>query len=616
MISQQELLSTTHIILGEDVFEETKQWYEETMRSNARYIVYVVRRCYMLALIMEHITGQKMMDSEEREFLTDASFFLRCNELAEYYRIYNQFPKILLCDDILIHGRNINHFLKSLEEQLCSLLPEYEQSEIQVALVAATKIHVYVRAEEPLLLLGRYELSLNYIRKEAPSFWRRVSSNISTLILRADLANACYVFSESLPKEVYCRIEENSYWKKTVFQNTVEHAFISYVEDDDLLKAIYTIRVVKAQRSDKYRVIPFIFLPNLSEEETNRIKEEIFTKLRKDEKWWKIEGYINALYNVNGKRLFNEWLTLLICQAFLSAFNEVFNISTNSTETEYIIEREKLLRNYNAYGREVALNILDFTLTQNVLSIVDINEILIKNINEHFIMDLDVFKEKSEGIDEKSIREYLEDYFYINAIKEETSAFELTQIAYVPTKRRSMRRVRGCGFTLDTLNKRYTRAEMDYSMAYFLQMMDAGVLAISSYASRETRVVGFAQFAKAGEQSLQIYALRYYEYIPLLIKIYRRCMLNRLDFIEEIERFFASECCKIDFFQRYKILDFVKRMLSVGQTPLDWSGNYLAKIDLEDEQDERARVKKLLEYRGKQVMYEDTYEKYVEGQIC
>lgn len=163
MIDRKELLTTASVIMGEEVFKEIQQWYKETKESNVRYVVYVVRRCYMLALIMEHITGNKMEDSEEREFMTDASFFLRCNELSEYYRKYRCFPKILLCDDILIHGRNINHFLKSLEERLFEMLTEYEEGEIQAALVAAIKIHVYARSEDSLLLLGRYELSLNYM---------------------------------------------------------------------------------------------------------------------------------------------------------------------------------------------------------------------------------------------------------------------------------------------------------------------------------------------------------------------------------------------------------------------------------------------------------------------
>ena len=485
MIGGKELLAVTNGIMGEEISTEMQKWYEETIQSNARYVVYIVRRCYMLALIMEHITGIKMKDSKEREFLTDASFFLRCEELANYYRKYGQFPKILLCDDILIHGRNINHFLKSLEDELCELLTEYEKEEIQIELAAAIKIHVYVRSDKRLLLLGRYEFSLKYIRKEQAAFWRRVSSNISTLILRADMANACYVFSESIPEAVYYEIDSNKGWHKTVFQNTMESVFVSYGIDDSLLKAIYTIRLIKAQKSEDYRVVPFVFLPNLSEKETESVKNEIFVQLRNDTRWEKIESYINSLNQINGKRLFNEWLTLLMSQSFLNAFNKEYGISLELMEEEYIAERTKLLRNYNAYGKDITLEILDFTLTQNVLSIHDINKILIKNINEHFIMELDSSEAKDENIEKATIRDKMEKYFYQNAIIEETSAFELTQISYVPTKRRSMRRVRGCGFTLAALaelNGCCSKSEMNYLLAYFLQMIDAGVLAISSYA--------------------------------------------------------------------------------------------------------------------------------------
>lgn len=615
MIRQKELSTTAYIILEKKVCNEAQRWYEKTIQSNARYVVYVVRRCYMLALIMEHITGIKMKDSKEREFLTDSSFFLRCNELAAYYCKYKRFPEILLCDDILIHGRNINHFLKVLEERLCELLPMYEEWEIQAALAAAIKIYVYVRSEEPILLLGRYESCLKYERKEPPSFWRKVSSNISTLILRADMANACYIFSESIPSAVYQKIEKAKEWHKTVFQNTTQYTSISYGRENRLLKAIYTIRVVKAQRSDDYRAIPFVFLPNLDEKETDDIKSEVFHQLRKDTRWREIEEYIDVLSAINGKRLFNEWLTLLISQVLLHEFNQQYGITINTAGQEYIEERTKLLRNYNVYGEAWTEKMLDFTLTQNVLSIDDVDKILMKNITEHFIMKSDAFDDENECINEGLIRKRLENYFYENAIIEETSAYELSQISYVPTKRRSMRRVRGCGFTLAALNDGYTKSEMDYSMAYFLQMMDAGVLAISSYASRETKVVGFAQFAKAGEQSLQIYPLRLYEYMPLLIMIHRRCVLNRKDLKRELEKFFSSKYCKIESKNKAAILQWIEYMLSVGQTPHEWSGNYLMKIDLGDKGNEEDKIAILLQYMEKQEAHVNSYEEYTKEKI-
>lgn len=616
MISREELLSASCTIMGEEVCSEIQEWYRQMTMSNARYVVYIVRRCYMLALLMEHITGVNMKDNGEREFLTDASFFLRCDELADYYRKYNQFPRILLCDDILIHGRNINHFLKMLEDRLCELLPEYEEGEIQTALVAAMKIHVYVRSDMPLLLLGRYELSLEYCRKEDASFWRRVSSNISTLILRADMANACYIFSESVPQTIYHEIVKKDEWYKTVFQNTIQYAYVDYLKDNDLLKAIYTIRIVKAQRSDDYRAIPFVFLPNLSGEETDAMKNAIFDKLRYCEKWRNIEKYIDSLSEINGKRLFNEWFTLLISQTLLNHFNSKFDLKIDFEGQEYLSERAKLIRNYNAYEEDITSEILDFTLQQDVLTIDDLNDIFRTCIGEHFIMEMSSFKQDDEGVNKALIRERMEDYFYQNGIMEEISAYELTQISYVPTKRRHMRRVRGCGFTLAALAESsgvLSKAKLDCIMAYFLQMMDAGVLALSSYSSRETKVVGYAQFAKAGEQSLQLYPLRFYEYIPLLVRIYRRCMLNRIDFKNEIEMFFLSRYCEIEEVKKKAILDFVSNMLSVGQTPYDWNGNYLMKIDLERKNGETSKIDGLFRYMHKQGAHIISYEDYTEG---
>ena len=613
MIEPKELREIACVSLGEDVCHEIAEWYQKTIHCEARYVIYVVRRCYMLALIMEHITGIKMKDSEEREFLTEASFFLRCNELAEYYRRYKRFPKILLCDDILIHGRNINHFLKIMEEQLCQLLPEYEESEIQIALVAAIEIYVYVRSEKPLLLLGRYELSLEYERKEPTFFWRRVSSNVSSLILRADMANACYICSESIPKNIYQEIENSNKGCKTVFQNTTEYTFVSYLKENNFLKAISTIRVIKTQRTENYRVVPFVFLPNLDGKETEGIKQAIFNCLREDNRWERIEEYIDYLSEINGKRLFNEWLTLLISRVFLNAFNKEYWIEGDIEEQDYIDERTKLIRNYNAYGEDITKEIIEFTLTQNVLTKEVVCQILQHYINEHYIMNLDGFEKEKENIDETFIRNVLENYFYENAIIEETSAFELSQISYVPTKRRSMRRVRGCGFTIAALNEGYTKTELNYSMAYFLQMMDAGVLSISSYASKDTKVVGFAQFAKAGEQSLQIYPLRLYEYIPLLIRVYRRCILNKLELKKELINFFASKYCQIEKEKQQAILQLVEYMVSVGQTPYDWSGNYLMKVDLPVEEGKKTLMESLLQYIGKQETHINNYEKYTEG---
>ena len=109
-------------IFDEEIERDMYQWYEDTVSGECDYVVFVVRRSYILAQILEKATGHYMSDVENTVYLTDASMFLCCSEFAEYYRMNDRFPKILLCDDLFIHGRNLNHILETMEERLEELL--------------------------------------------------------------------------------------------------------------------------------------------------------------------------------------------------------------------------------------------------------------------------------------------------------------------------------------------------------------------------------------------------------------------------------------------------------------------------------------------------------------
>ena len=50
-------------ILGEEDLAGLMEWYEDTLESDRSYVVFVVRRSYILALIMEALTGKKMEEN-------------------------------------------------------------------------------------------------------------------------------------------------------------------------------------------------------------------------------------------------------------------------------------------------------------------------------------------------------------------------------------------------------------------------------------------------------------------------------------------------------------------------------------------------------------------------
>ena len=116
-------------------------------------------------------------------------------------------------------------------------------------------------------------------------------------------------------------------------------------------------------------------------------------------------------------------------------------------------------------------------------------------------------------------------------------------------------------------------------IAYFLQMMDAGVLSLSSYAPSRVKVVGYAQFAKAGEQSLLLEVLKHYEHIPVLAYIQRYCEYERLYIWEGLKDYSFSPECDLSKETIEELGDFIQNLEEMGQKPADWNKNYLFKID-------------------------------------
>ena len=607
LVRKEILEKEAETLLSKETLEELKQWYEYVLNERYEYVAFIVRRSYLLALIMEKITGRKMEDTVSTTFLTEGALFLRCEEFAERYRETGRFPDILLCDDILIHGRNINHYIECLEEQLCGLLPEYDEKEIRYALVQSIWIHVYVRSEKQLLLLPRYELNYDCTRKVKASVLHRLASSISSLILGADLANATYVYSEYISDTVFERIDLSGY-VKTRYQNTFQYAQISYVQIGNDIKAILTLRIVKNINKKGYRVIPFVFLPNLSDEETMKLTYLILARM--DEVGLAIEckEFILRLEGIQGKRTFNELLTMILSHAVLQEFNQQNYILKAEEECEE--EIVKLTRNYNLYGFDATKNLLRRIVKSTIFTLEQLHKAVKTTISDERKICTVGYGGDICDSEIKAIKDKLERHFYRKAEEEERAAYELRQQQYRMLMQCSERKVRGCGFVLGELNDGYGEKQLNYSMAYFLQMMDAGILSISSFASNRIRVVGMAQFVKAGEQSLLLYPLEMDEYMPLLVEMQHRSEMYGKDLEKEIERYSHSLQCDISQQEIRKIVEFVKRIEYIGGTPMDWEGNFLAKKQLQEEENDE-KLSKILQYLSKQYEHLEQYRKYI-----
>lgn len=602
-------------ILGGDEYAGIGEWYKDIVMSQYDYVVFTARKSYLLALIMEKVTGLNMEENSKTVFLTDSSIILFCGRFASQYKETGKFPKILLCDDTLIHGRGINHFLEDIEQILYNLMPEYTKDSIEKALVKSIRIHVFVRSSMPWLVLSRHELNIVYKCKRDNAYIHMLSNKISSLVLCLNMANASYIYSMFLSDKDFNNLNLDGFIE-TSYQNTKQYARIQYVGQDEEKKAVFTLRIVKNTGSEGYRVIPFIFMPNMAEEETNDILACMAIQMREAGITSKYIELLYYLKSIPGKRAFNELVTLWLSQAVLQDFciqNGICNVIPEEDEIR------KLARNFN-YGSICGLDgmkssedMLRTIVSKHVFSLNSIGQIV-----NSFVQDgrklLFVTKDDNGYVtdeEKRKIKYRLEDYFYHIASEEEREACILSEKPYYHTDERSKRNVRGCGFLLREVNSGYTELQAAYSFAYFLQMMDAGVLSLSSYAYRKVRVVGFSQFAKAGEQSLLLMPLRMYEWLPLISQMQQYCEWRGRDFDEEIYEYGNSKECDISPGLIKKIIKFVDGLSYIKQEAAEWTGYYINKIEvdiLEGETLRKARfrfmkkqlahVKKYTDYRG------------------
>lgn len=608
-MDERELRQEAELRLGTDILLGVQDWYEKTIQAPQDYVIYIVRRSYLLALMMEKMTGVRM--GKKEKYLTDAAFLLQCDKLAEQYRRSHSFPSILLCDDILIHGRNINHFLVELEKCLQEKLSEFDGEEIQYALVRALKIYVYARTDEPLLLLGRYELNLKYLRREKPVFIKKLSSGISSLIVYSGMANASYVYSDWIVDTQVEKLDLGK-WKKTVYQGVEQYVWMRVLGKPSHVKAIYTIRLL-SNRFGGRRMIPFVFLPNLDEKETWKLISYIFGKMEQNgfvhgELQWIIEWE-----KQKGKRSFNELLTLILSSAILKICKTEWGIQGADEEKEQ--EIDKLVRNYRQKDWESTENFIRKIVSLDLFTVEELDRILLDVISDERQV-VSVFDDGEElKVDEQMYMiDVLENYFYKQGRQEEIEAYQLSIRPYSENSRRFRRTARGCCFLLNGLADGYSLGQAEYMTAYFLQMMDAGVLTLSSYAPSNVNVVGYTQYAKPGEQSLLLEVLNKYEYMPLLCDMQTQCWRIGIEMIEGLRRYAESSLCDLPPGMGKQLEQFVSNLAEMGQRPSDWNSNYLSKID-ERYHIQRHGMKDISEYMERQREHIKNYRNYLEREV-
>ncbi len=576
------------LLFSAETVIQMKEWYQSILRSNYDYVVFMTDRCYSFILLLEQLAGNYISESGKTKYLTDGAVLLHTAKMASHYSATGQMPRILIVDTQLIHGRNINHLVRALEGELLREIRKIRhnladndgeaQYIIRRDLIRNLSINVFEIANDQSVLYSDIGGKVHYARKTNAQEWRSFCNSISALILAAGMPNQAYIYGEEISEQQFKHLPKEDFIH-TEYQNTDEYTKIHLYHDEVLIKAIGTIRVVEHKFSNKYLVIPFIFMPPLNDRE----EAELFTWL--EERVPACSIYHNEVMTWKerfGRRTFNEYISLILSSILLNDFNDSYSIARQILPSDIV----NLARNYfgpshefDYYCRLISDSINDARISQDELG--NILARVHKATNAEFFQyshDKGTYAEDDEEI----LKGEMEDLFYCLGANREAQAIYLMRNNHIQSPKRYARNLFENWNIIQFI---YTESSCDDSIftlqlvtALMLQFIDAEVLEVSSYPSVDFNIDGFMQYVKAGNQSLFTKPIRNYRYLPMLQWAESEAAIHERTLEEEMRRYFSSASCVVPEKDKKELLRFSSYLVQSGQKIKDWNTNLSIKI--------------------------------------
>ena len=188
----------------EEYFNEKLWMYIKNLWEDpAKYKILMARRM----LNLNDVLMRGWDSSEKEQYLTDGimsntAFLLAANAIADQYAQKKCFPRILICDDIMLHGRGIINLLEKFRRIVMSRLAEKQveinEKQLKWDLNRAVSIYVFARNRDEGLLIDEKVYRIYAVQILPMNRLRELSLQISDYLFSCGVANTSYVISVKL----------------------------------------------------------------------------------------------------------------------------------------------------------------------------------------------------------------------------------------------------------------------------------------------------------------------------------------------------------------------------------------------------------------------------------
>ena len=524
--------------LGE-YYAPLKKFYSQIFQcADYQYIVFVARRSMGLAELFLIILWNETADLRQKAKLegcwtratTDSTLLSYSKRIAREIAD-GLHPRILIVDDVLIQGNGLNELLSAIEQSvlnaLCGCSDPLSVQDQWREIVNSIDIRVFAQNKKLSVVNSQYQLKLEPQYIMEPKQWHDLSRKISNTIVASGMANAAFIMGAEVracSERNYAKIQDMiagglrldesnqinalASQEGTLFER---HYFGWSPENHGQRKYDCSLRIIKNRYSDSFRIMPFVFLPQLTNRGYAALKNRVFEK-------WDLPRD-NTILNPGQRttRLEYEAMTLHLSESLLAAWLGAAGVELEQSDYDPL----KVFLNYTINSDRPMVDADAFLRLTDPAYLFSWEELvlLLDNITED-AQPLGTFTEHSA----EDLRIRLEDLVYSAKIQELTVSYrsysnlppqnESSEIQTLADNRRTNWNIPLSRFI--SLASAYVADIHPHDLfSCLLSFMDEGILTLKVRPEGDR----LSQVLRMGEQSLFLWPQRYDVYLPTLSHI-------------------------------------------------------------------------------------------------
>lgn len=254
---------------------------------------------------LKNLTMKELDDIYLNYFITDNALLASADQLAKFYDQNKDLPELIIIDELLIHGRALNHFLLELEKKLADAIQRQthnaeEREKIAAKVEERLCLKIFAKNKSVLLLLFRYakEGRLDYFREYDADKWKTLSLHFARVVSIAPVNNVAYAWSFEIGENLQKQLTSLPCGSACPFRR-IETEIRGYKQTTDVLlypskenpKILFTVRGKKslASFSDEKNglYVPYIIYDQLQWEDVwnlhQRICEDLLAYLKPEQ---------------------------------------------------------------------------------------------------------------------------------------------------------------------------------------------------------------------------------------------------------------------------------------------------------------------------------------------